>query len=51
MSTMSQLYGLTESDGVMVGLYNDEPPEGKNPSSSFAHGKGILASSESAGFW
>jgi deoxyribonuclease-2 len=56
MQTMNQLYGqnsiFSQPYPVMAGIYNDEPTTGQSVSSSYAHAKGILVSSETnGGFW
>jgi deoxyribonuclease-2 len=51
MRTASQLYNIpTSSAAYAVALYNDQPPF-MSASSSYAHGKGMLITDSTSGFW
>lgn len=50
MQTVGQLYVDVNAEEIAFGMYNDEAPD-KDASSSYAHGKGILATNAKEGFW
>ena len=51
MSTVNQLYGLSNVTGTVYAAWNDDPPTGQSVSSTYAHAKGVLLSSGVSGFW
>jgi deoxyribonuclease II len=51
MNTLNPLYDASINSSFAYALYNDNPPETGAASSSYAHSKGILATSSTQGFW
>lgn len=50
METLAPLYDKSVNESIAMAFYNDDPPA-TNPSSSYAHAKGVLATDSSTGFW
>lgn len=51
MATIAPLYDVPGNRSMAYVLYNDAPPGDYNPSSTYAHSKGILVTDGTQGFW